>query len=495
MDFLDPNKKRAHVIRLYIGYTLVSIAIILGAILLLNVSLGYWVDKKGNVYQNGLVFVSSIPDAAQVNIEGVNNDQNHRLLTNDRINLPAGQYNFEILKQGYRPWQRAIDLRGGSIERLIYPFLFPDNLVTKDVHLYNQNPAFTTISPDHKTILIQEPTQARTFDKYDTTAIDKQPTTLTVPSNVMTVSSRKANVQLVQWSSSNRYVLLQNQLGTKSEFILVDSQNPSQSVNINKRFHLDPVEVTLRDQNQNQVYLRLANKHLLTGNVRAGTTQQILQNVESYTSSGDDMLLYISRTPDVGRNRVGAFLYTNNKSYKVRELPQSSAYLIALSRLSNHWQVAVAATSDKHVYVYRDPIDFISSNNPNRVANVHSLSIDKPSNVSFSPISQFIVAQSGQHFVVYDILTDRQYQYTIKTPFDTHGASTWMDGHRLLASSNGKVIVFDFDGSNYQVLSGITAGTVPFFDKDYSNMYTIAPSISTKNQQALTQTSLRVTPN
>lgn len=137
MDFLDPKKKKSHKIRLYIGYALMTIAIGIGAMVLLYAAYGYGVDRSGNVFQNALVFLASTPDGAEVNIKNQSGSYSQTTTTSTRLVLPGDDYNFELLKQGYRTWSRNVSLRGGQVERLVYPFLFPNDLVTKDRQLYN----------------------------------------------------------------------------------------------------------------------------------------------------------------------------------------------------------------------------------------------------------------------------------------------------------------------------------------------------------------------
>ena len=64
MDFLDPLYARRHIIRLYTGYVLIAIAVLLGATLLLLVALGFNIGKNGQVVQNGLLFASTRPGGA-----------------------------------------------------------------------------------------------------------------------------------------------------------------------------------------------------------------------------------------------------------------------------------------------------------------------------------------------------------------------------------------------------------------------------------------------
>ena len=70
MDFLDPKKTRNHRIRLFIGYGLMSLLVILITTLLAYFAYGYNVTLDGEVDQRGLVFVSSQPSGSQISIDG-----------------------------------------------------------------------------------------------------------------------------------------------------------------------------------------------------------------------------------------------------------------------------------------------------------------------------------------------------------------------------------------------------------------------------------------
>src|SRR3990167_3227014 len=182
MDFLDPNKKRAHNIRLFIGYILVAIAIAMALWLLLLLSYGYDYDRKtGQVIQNGTIFVSSKPEAADIYLNGVLKDR-----TSAKLVIRAGQYTVELKQAGYSDWKRTLNLEGGSIEQLVYPVLFPSKLVTKDIQLYANAPTFVSQSPDRRWLVIQQAGPINNFDDVDLNDSTKEPTKLTLPSGVIT---------------------------------------------------------------------------------------------------------------------------------------------------------------------------------------------------------------------------------------------------------------------------------------------------------------------
>ena len=65
MEFLDPVAKKRHLRNLFIGYGLLTVLIGLSTYLLILMATGLdFFNLKGEVIQNGLLFVDSQPDGA-----------------------------------------------------------------------------------------------------------------------------------------------------------------------------------------------------------------------------------------------------------------------------------------------------------------------------------------------------------------------------------------------------------------------------------------------
>ena len=124
MDFLDPRKRRAHNIRLIIGYVLVAIVIGLATVIIVYGANGYGINTKtGQIVQNGLLFADSNPGGSEIYLNGT--DKNTK--TAARLILPAGNYTLTLKKDGYRDWTRQFTLSEQSVARYVYPLLFPIN--------------------------------------------------------------------------------------------------------------------------------------------------------------------------------------------------------------------------------------------------------------------------------------------------------------------------------------------------------------------------------
>ncbi len=486
MEFLDPAKKRSHTIRLFVGYVLVGIAIAIATIILLFQSYGYDIDRKtGEVIQNGLVFVDSKPIKAEVFVNGQSKG-----LADKRLTMPTGRYTLGLSSPGYRTWSRTFDLAGGSVEQLVYPLLFPDKLVTSEVAAYSGKPVFVSQSPDKRWLMVFQPGFVSGVDIYDLNSPTAKPIKASFAVGLFALSGKSHAVSGVEWSSDNRHVLIKHTVPGKSEYVILDRQDMKSSININKHLAVSPSRVVLRDKKHDRLYLHNNKTRILQSaeiaTKRLSTVQKDVVYFKNYSS--DTILYMISSSKS--KDEFSLNIRSADKNYLVRTYTSKDTYAIDLSDYGGH-NYAFVVSSAGQTYIYKDILEQAKAG-PN-VSPKPFLSFKQGKNprASFSTSARFIAAQSGKSFAVYDAETDRSYYYDVKYKIGDNGAK-WMDGHRLIAVSGNKTIVFDYDGINTQFLSPSVPEIPSFFNRDYTALYNIAPSSVSPKKFALSRTELVV---
>ena len=485
MDFLNPKKQRAQIIRLIIGYVLVGIAIILATIVLVYLAYGFALDK-GKIIQNGLVFVSSHPGGSNIRVSDKIVGQ-----TSTRMSLPAGSYDMRIERNGYSDWQRTITVDGNSVERYDYPFLFPKQLETKTTTSFSVVPPDASQSPSRRWILV-ETSVSGNFTLVDVNNPKKAVTsTVNLPASVLTKPTTLApeTLKTVEWSHDNRHVLLQHAFDKTYEYIMFDTQDPSKSVNLSKTLNIPPpVEVSLQNKLYDHYFIfNPDNKTLKTENLATETPTDMLQNVLYFKSYGNNIILYAT-DQDSPEGQSAIMLYQNQKSYFLRNVAKSDMYLLDLTQYSGSWYIVAGSSADSRVYVYKNPVDALSAPTDNLLVPVTVLKVDHPDWVSFSDSAQFIVAENATSFAVYDVQYDNNYVYKLNSALDKPQLhAQWMDGDRLDYISGGKLVVFDYDGINYQPLMAADPNYTAFFDSGYSKVYSITTTPKTATASAISQ--------
>lgn len=484
MDYLDTRKEQRHNILLLVGYVLIGVAITIATLVLLYQAYGFGLDKNGTVVQNGLTFFSSHPHPADIYVD----NKLQKVSTNTRLALPSGIYNVKLTRNGYYDWQRKIELNGGKVQHFDYPFLFPKTLAANKLQSLGEAPTLATQSPDHRWLLILQPSD-NNFLVYDLKNPQKKPDTFSLPDNVMSKASSSEALELAEWADDNDHVLLKHNYDGKSEYILVSRTSPDQSVNLNLKFSANPAKITLDDKKYDKYYFYgQPGGDLSKASLKSQEITPFQQRVLVYKTYRDDTVLYVTDNgAPTGMVRVR--LAQGGKTWTIRNLPAGTTYVVDLTGYDGNLYVAAGAASDNRVYIYEDPIGQLSQESIKVAVPIQVLHVENVNYLSFSATAQFIVAENANRFGVYDIENETGYNYTTSRPLDSpQPHASWMDGNRLLYSSNGKLVVFDYDNANIHELMAASGSFLPAFDPDYNYVYTLAPNAG--GQWELLQTAL-----
>ncbi len=488
MDYLDPKKQARHRLIMLSGYLLIACGIVIAALILLYQAYGFGLSK-GNVIQNGLVFFSSHPSPADIHINGKRNDAT----TNARVVMQSGIYDVRLTREGYRDWRRTIEVEGGDVHHYDYPFLVPKELTTKKVQTFAAPPGLTTQSPDRRWLVIEQPGSLTNFSVYDLKRPDKAPTNLVIPATILSKATTHEGWQVSEWARDNSHFVLQHLYDGKMEYILVDREDPTKSLNLNTTLSAQPTRLSLRDKKYDQYYLHDRSAATLKrASLAAPAGEPVLERVLAYQSYGSDTVLYAS-DDKAPAGQVAVRLRVGDQTHPVRAFPTGTDYLLELTEYSDTLYVAAGATSQGKIYIYEDPLGQLQKAPKLAIAPIQVLRVTNPSYLSFSTSSQFIVVESGQQFGVFDFENSKGYAYVKTQPMDapqTH--ASWMDGNRLSYVSQGKVIIFDYDDANRQTLVPASSSYLPAFSPDYKRLYTLTPG-KAASQLDLNQTML-VTP-
>lgn len=467
MDYLDPKKQFQHRIILLVGYVFVALAIVIATMILVYQAYGFGLGQNGNVIQNGLIFVSSQPVSAQISINGVNKAQ-----TSSRILLPAGEYQLKLSRAGYRDWNHVLDIQGGSLTHYDYPLLFPVNIAPTSLYDYPATPTLTTQSPDKRWLMVQT-TSAPVFDIFDLKNSKKIPTPITLPTNIVTKATSTESWQAIEWADDNQHLLLQHNFDSKSEYILVDRQNVEQSINLSANLAIATGQISLRNNKFDQYYVYdNVAASLKTVTLASSLQTALLEHVLAYKSLGSDTVLFVADTSAIP-GTVQLNLQIGSQLYALRSLPSSGKYLLSLANYSGSLYVAASNVVDGRVYVYKDPLAQLKLQPNKAVVPIQTLRINNPSYLSFAPNpSQYVIAENGTQFNVFDLMYKNDYKYLVSTAIDapqTH--AEWLDASHLAYVSGGKLTVIDYDGANQQTLISASPNFTSSLTADNKSLY------------------------
>jgi len=483
MDYLDHAKELRHRMILFAGYILLTIGIVTSTLILVYRAYGFGLAKNGTVTQDGLAYFSSHPNPADIYVNGVKNTS-----TNARLSLSGGIYQIKLTRSGYYDWQRTIEVGGGDVRHFDYPFLVPKDVTTKKLAAFSGTPGLTTQSPDHRWLLVQNPGTGTSFSIYDLKNPTKPADQLTLPDSVLTKATGGEAWQVGEWADDNQHLVLQHSYDGRTEYILVDRTAADQSQNLNTLLATAPTKLTLLNHKYDQYYVYDgASANLQTASLGNPTLTSVVRQALAYRTYGNSTILYATDS-GAPSGQVLVKLAIGSHLYNLRNLPAGANYLLELTNYSGKLYVAVSASNQSKVYIYKDPVGQLQTNPGHALVPAQVLHVDQPSYLSFSPTAQFVVAENATQFGVYDIENQLGYSFVATQPIDSPAThASWMDGNRLTYTTQGKLVIFDYDNTNQHLLTAASATYLPAFSADYKYVYCLA---GTTAGQELIQTAL-----
>lgn len=495
MDFLDPQKQRAHRIRLFIGYGLMSILIIMITTFLVYFSYGYNVSRDGQLGQSGLLFMASQPGGARIYV-----DDKQVGTTGARLVVPFGERTVRISRDGYHDWVRQVDVQGGSVDYFTYPFLVPRELAVENLKAYEQSIGLVTQSPDQRWLLTQR-SDTDTFDIADLSSDIEtvmETEALVVPANLLT-DGTGVSWTLAEWSSDNRRVLLKRTFTSTDgaqthEYVLIDREDPVSSRNMTRTLSLgSSATLSLRDKKYDKYYIHQTDtQQVLTASLDVPAPVVTLQQVLVFAPHGADRVLYI--TPNAtNAERVDVLLSEGDAAYTLRTIARADSYLLNIAKYDDAWIVVFGSTAEGKTYLYKNPVAAMSRNNDQRPSPSFIFTLADATTATFSANTRFMALQNGKDVHIYDAEESESYRYSWARELDApQKAAVWMDGHRLSYVSGGKQYIVDYDNINERELSAASSIFLPVFRRDYQYVFNIAsPEVGPANS-LLNATALRI---
>ena len=341
MDYLDPQKKRSHKVRLYIGYSLIAVAISIATVILVYIGSGFYLDKQtGSLIQNGQLFVNSNPEGATIYLNG----EQQRTKTVGRLVVPSGSYKVTLKRDGFREWSQQVLLEGGRIQRLDYARLLPTLLTPKIIQTFATVPQHISQSFDRRFLTFTFAEKPLSIFVYDLTKPDVTPVEIIIAANTISNPVKTGQLNILEWSEDNKHFLVSYSAGGILSDYLIASRDVKEPVtNLTVLLGIKTSVISFRNHSFDHYYVyNPADKSLGTVSIEVTTVIPRLNNVLAYKTFDNDQILYVSATSII-KNKVQARLSINDKSYLLRELTPSDSYLLDIAKLSSSVVIAVGS--------------------------------------------------------------------------------------------------------------------------------------------------------
>ncbi|MBR5027026.1 PEGA domain-containing protein [Candidatus Saccharibacteria bacterium] len=401
------------------------VAVVLVVVLGLTVS-GYWINENFEVARSGMLQISSEPTGATVIVDDAALPQR----TNVSRVIPVGEHSVKIEKDGYDTWFKTVEIKDGLLYRLRYPRLFPNEPVIEKTPIEYDEATTMSVSPKRDYILVANKTNKWTLVNLEEEKINPKEIDLAAvfPSGI------NGKISNIEWNNDQNRILLSVQLNDKLDWFLFDLNNTSRSINLSDNFGIGFTEVDFLNGSADNL-LTLRDKMLQKINVNNKSISAILaEGVEKYHYYGDEVVF----TANGSEGAYIGLLKANKDEVKtLRNVEDATAEAFISKFYDNEYLTLIE----------KNKISVFKREDLNSAEYVFELSFT-PTKVKIGRMGEYVVAISGNQIATLDMEAEKVREWQIETTvFD------WLDDSMIYQSSNGEIVVYDFDGLNRRVIA------------------------------------------
>lgn len=439
--------------------------------------LGYRFDsKQGNLEQNAFLQFSSTPSGATVSIDG----NVIGAKTSSKSSVQAGKHTIVMWRDGYQMWQKTVSVQPGTLTWLNYTLLVPKKLTVEPVANYKT--LFSSLaSPKGNDILVQPQSSVPTYKLIDITSDNITSKDITIPTNTYSEPSTAGvthRFDIEKWDDGERYVIIKHSYGDKTEWIVLDTQDVSQTKNVTKIFNIAIDKLVFSSDSGNGLYI-LGSGDIRKIDLGAGSiSKPLVSNVSDFDFYNDSKVItYVGKGKTGTDERVAGLYREGDSSPAVIRTVKGNAEIplnIATTHYFNENYVAISEGNK---------VDILSGSYPNTTSdNANSLKVISSFNttqniqlLSFSPKGQYVFVQSGANFSSYDL----EYQTLSSSTISSVAAVPplqWLDEYHVWSDTGGILSIREFDGANTHTINPVLTGQAVTLTNNGRFLYSVNKS-------------------
>jgi hypothetical protein len=469
MFHIDLSSKRARLALRFFTYGVMTLATVLLTALAVFFAMGYRFNQDFSFQQGGLVQIRSVPQGAQVVVDG----HIQGFTTPGRVNLGTGTHTVEMRLNGYRTWQKTVSLAAGQLLWLNYARLLPETITTSNAATFDGY-AGALASPDRKWMLVQPKSNQPLFKLVDFNDPKKPVVTdLAIPDAELT---KKDDIfgtfAITEWDLHSRYILVEHTINGIREVLRLDRQKASAAVNVSRVFNLNITEAHFAGSNANMLYAK-TDAVLRSLDIGASSASAVLvSGVDSFSVYGNDIIAFVgtrnvTEGNDATKQRVVG-LYERGKETIVRTYSPDANVHAAYSEYTHHGYLAIDGGTGT-IAIVRDP-----TANAKDTSEVASVKVgDAVDWLKFSSNGRMVVAGRGNAISNYDLDLDKLTAWTISGAPLTQPLQ-WLDEYYLWSSAGGSLRMFEFDSNNDRTITSVIEGSAVSLSQDGAYLYSFA---------------------
>ncbi|MDR0397788.1 MAG: PEGA domain-containing protein [Candidatus Nomurabacteria bacterium] len=473
---------RFKVNRIIITNAITVMVVILIVTVLTLITMGYTLTRDGRLAQTGLVQFVSVPSGATVKIDG----EQQFSRTSTKAALMPGEHDFSFSRKGYDTWSKKADVHSGRVLWLNYARLIPNQKTVKTVKTYETLDKMN-VSPKAQYILFMwsMPNVAIQLVDIRNDAIKVQDSQLAAFFSDMAIEDAQHAFDITDWNEDENKVLVFHQFSGRSEWVLVDLKNPSDSVNITNEYKMGFSSAKFTSNDGNKLWM-LENGNLRRADVGNKTVSAVLvSSVLSMYRVSENETLLITADEAAGTRSFSFYKNGNRGASEIYSLDASTQPMLNVVGGEYYSEDYVATSEGDRLQILKGSYpSFGKAGNPlNYLVNQK---LEWPiERLELSSNKRFIYAINKGRVYNYDLENNVGRYFVLDGTYSSTTSLRWLDSYMLWTSDGGQLTVYDFDGNNKRNIQTFD----PAFDVALTSngkwLYTIAETSGGYNLQRL----------
>lgn len=472
------SKKQKELVKRILTYFTMVVTIVVTVLIMTFIMLGYRLNiSNGQIEQYAFLQFNTIPSGASIYIDDANT--NHK--TPNRDSIKPGKHKFVMKKDGYETWTKTIDTKAGIITWLNYVLLVPKNIETQKITDYSEIYSSST-SPKNKNMLIQFKSDTPSFDLVNLDTSGPDISSLIIPSSVYSEPDNNDIVhifELNKWDVDGRYILIKHTYGDKYEWLVIDTQNVSQSKNITKLFDISITDIEFSG-NSGNIYFVIEENDIRKLDLSAETmSRSLVNNVKSMSVFESNIIAYEGYTSEEKTNRIiGLYRDGDENTYILKELNIANDVNVKIKTAHYFNQDYIVYSEGNNVIILGGIYPTTLSDAKTSLSLVESFESESDiTDLSFSPTGEFVLVKSNISLTSYDL------EYKNLSTFDTDCSNPntsvgWLNDNYLWSTCNDSLVIREFDGANAHTINPSINNQTVALTKNSKYIYSLKKSDS-----------------
>ena len=433
--------------RLIVTEAVMTVVVVVMVIVLTFVAMGYKLNQDGELSQNGLVQISSLPTGASVMIDG----DGIFPRTDTSRSLSAGHHTIELSRAGYDTWKKTIEIQPGWLYKLDYPRLFRGDREAEQMLSFEEGLEFFSISPTRNGILYADE-NSTTFTWLRLRGDEMEKKELEVADLFRLEKSDRLPgvIREIIWNDDGDRVLIDYVNGDTRDKVVLNLAKVEDSINLTREFGLDFSKVRPASSTAERL-VALENGNLRIISIGSKEMSRVLLgNVADFANLDAEVLFVTNPTAETNVKTVGYYM-EGDKTPILLETVGGDGVKLAVSKYLDKRYLTIAVGPEVSVY---------KAENIREMKSIDDFTLVKqvawtvaPEKVEVHNRGRLITATNGRKVLVFD--AEQANVADLEFESDPTG---WLDGFMLTNVLNGRLVVRDFDGENRRDITNAKAG-------------------------------------